>query len=123
MKEIKFRAWDGSKNIFVPQGEITFSDYGDTRITVTPNCIEYIGDSCHDYEAINRFEITQYTGLKDKNGKEIYEYMEIDDNFEVSFKDGCYVLTNISNGDIILLYNYLRGKNGQFAVTKEYTKI
>ena len=65
----------------------------------------------------------QYTGLKDKNGIEIYEYMEIDGNFEVSFKDGSYVLINISNGDIILLYNYLKDKNGQVTVTKEYTKI
>jgi hypothetical protein len=69
------------------------------------------------------FKIMQYTGLKDKNGEEIYEYMELDDIFEVSFKNGCYILTNISNGDIILLYNYIKDKNGQVAITKEYTKI
>ena len=67
--------------------------------------------------------LMQYTGFKDKNEVEIYKYMEIDGNFEVSFKDGSYVLINISNGDIIFLYNYLKDKNGQVTVTKEYTKI
>ena len=123
MREIKFRAWDNKKNIFVPQGEIIFSDYGDTKITVNPNCVEYIGDSCHDYTPTERFKLSQYTGLKDKNGKEIYEYMEIDNLFEVSFLNYCYVLTNISNGDIITLSDYIKEHNGKIEVTREYTKI
>ena len=123
MREIKFRAWDNKKNIFVPQGEIIFSDYGDTKITVNPNCVEYIGDSCHDYTPTGRFKLSQYTGLKDKNGKEIYEYMEIDNLFEVSFLNYCYVLTNISNGDIITLSDYIKEHNGKIEVTREYTKI
>lgn len=72
-REYKFRAWDKKKNIFVPQGEIVFSDYGDTKVVVVPNCIEYIGDSCHEYEDSNRFEIGQFTGRKDINNVEIYE--------------------------------------------------
>lgn len=48
MREIKFRAWDKSKGMFFP---------------------EYIfNDPSENYETI-----MQYTGLKDKNGVEIYE--------------------------------------------------
>ena len=67
--------------------------------------------------------IGQFTGMKDKNGIEIYEYMEIDNKYEVSFSNGCYVLNNISNGDIIPLYNYIKENNGKVSITKEYTKI
>ena len=109
MREIKFRAWDFIENMMM-DAELSYG------IQYNKNKVEIISQK-------DCFVFLQYTGLKDKNDVEIYEYMEIDDNFEVSFKDGCYVLTNISNGDIILLYNYLRDKNGQVAVTKEYTKI
>lgn len=68
----EFIVWDKEKHIFVPQGEIIFSFYGDNKIVVTPNCIEYIGDTCHDNYNENRFNIFNHIGLKDINGKSIY---------------------------------------------------
>ena len=119
MREIKFRGFSETLNKWVI-GVPYFSE-GNWWILVDENTkSEDIGTGSY---FVDKSSIGQYTGLKDKNEVEIYEYMEIDDNFEVSFKDGCYILTNISNGDIMLLYNYLRDKNGQVTVTKEYTKI
>lgn len=125
MREIKFRCWDEQNKIMHNEVEFIRSGTGRNDWILFKSdkqkleC-ENVLNNPYFQQQIN---IMQYTGLKDANGVEIYEYMEIDDNFEVSFKDGCYVLTNISNGDIILLYNYLRDKNGQVAVTKEYTKF
>lgn len=55
-REIKFRAWDGYRKIMVPfdSGVINFHE----------------GKL---YEIHPELKIMQYTGLKDKNGKEIYE--------------------------------------------------
>lgn len=108
-REIKFRAWTGkvmySNGYIIIKNNSTYHNLGTKSVERTD------------------WKVMQYTGLKDENGKEIYEQMEIDDNFEVSFDNGSYILTNISNGDIILLYNYLKEKNGQIKITKEYTEV
>ena len=116
MREIKFRAWDTKSEsmeyeIAIGKGYgedsyILFLGLGETFI---------IDDDI--------VKIMQYTGLKDKNNVEIFEYMEIDNTYEVSFLNGSYVLTNISNGDIILLSNYMENNNGKVKITREYTKV
>jgi hypothetical protein len=53
MREIKFRAWDGDKNVMVRPDLVAQTPIDDWDEPV--------------------FHLMQFTGLKDKNGKEIYE--------------------------------------------------
>jgi len=85
MREIKFRAWDGKKwldghlfNIGLFYGNVQRNGSRGTVGGVT---------------------LDQYTGLKDKNGKEIYEgdVLQVDGGgrpaiLKVDFKDGQYVV-------------------------------
>jgi len=57
MREIKFRAWDKHNKAMINSNTLTFHEYTD------------IADQFLDDDYI----FMQYTGLKDKNGVEIYE--------------------------------------------------
>tara|TARA_R110000772_G_scaffold91531_1_gene188017 strand:+ start:1721 stop:1960 length:240 start_codon:yes stop_codon:yes gene_type:complete len=67
--------------------------------------------------------LEQFTGLQDKNGVDIYESMEIDGTHNVKFKNGSYVLIDISSGDIVLLHTYIESRSGNVKITREYTEI
>ena len=58
MRELKFRAWDGKKMI---------DDVIPTSETSIVELFEY------EHQVRDVGAVEQYTGLKDKNGKEIYE--------------------------------------------------
>ena len=60
MREIKFRAWDNDKKCFILPENLVYRLDG------------YLFDREFDVE-LHNIELMQFTGLLDKNGKEIYE--------------------------------------------------
>ena len=75
MREIKFRAWDKEhKKMFKPNIDIFFSLSG-TQMT-----------SCYSNLYFEHLICMQFTGLKDKNNKEIYFGYEVD--FTYTNSDG-----------------------------------
>ena len=69
MREIKFRAWDTVMKDWVPMGLNSISELVFIAVGKQPG--RFTIDT-FDSEA-ERFILMQFTGLKDKNGKEIYE--------------------------------------------------
>jgi uncharacterized phage protein (TIGR01671 family) len=104
MRDIKFRAWDKIQKIL--KHDILFSD---------DDCFEYMPNNDNTWSgwvtSLDNVELMQYTGLKDKNGVEIYEgdivkYVLWGNEYEtwtedridfIEFKDGEFYPRPISN--------------------------
>lgn len=107
-REIKFRAWDDEKII----------QLGDLSLRGLHHWNNFDLNNDEDFAISVHPEapVMQYTGLKDKNGVEIYEFMEIDNKYRVIYNVPKYVLQDISNGDIIDIYD-------KPTITSEYSPI
>ena len=107
MREIKFRIWNGA-DIYEPFELVELFGIGSNYVQVQTR------NEDGDKVLADGYEIMQYTGLKDKNGKEIYEgdvvnfegitnyeIKFIRGGFAVDFKDGHRYLGQFANPEII----------------------
>lgn len=101
IRQIKFRAWGkltkdmhflGPQENFSPDGQLLVSEH---KI------------------------LMQYTGLKDKNGKEIYELHELNNKWRVVYRFSSYILQSITDKTIFV--SIINGAN--YEITREYCPL
>lgn len=100
-REIKFRAWDKENKAFMPSEGYAICD-GDVMGLRYGNEMEDV--------LTDQIELMQYTGLKDNNGREVYEGDVLD--IGLQNQDGKPVVAPVSYEKYIAGYVLDNGGNG-----------
>jgi len=112
-REIKFRAWDKRFNLMLYPDNF-YNEYisADGKVIEIEEWSDYSGGGFHTNDVSQDYILMQYTGLKDKNGKEIYEG-DVIETEKMEYSDsGHYIGTVKVLGKVVF-------NNGRYALHLE----
>lgn len=116
-RDLKFRAWDKTAKQYYDVVDLGVGPHTWQRTAKNLLNQPFEPDTGKQKFYPTEVIVEQYTGLKDKHGKEIYENCELDGRYRVEYIAPKFVGKDMVKGDIIELYD------NKFTITKEHCEI